>query len=411
MIKTHVILIVALCCIGCSENPNPDFRENRVPLSEGDWRFTMNLNGKLLPFNARLQDTDSKPLLTIKNGEESISVENTFLRNDSLIASLPVFNTEIQLRVESSDMVSGHFIDYNRENYRIPLNGEYGNNFRFTSSKSNIDIAQRYRVIFTEKDQTTYPAVLTLSNDSGRVEGTFMTETGDYRYLDGNLMNGGIYLSTFDGSHAFYFQADIEGDSLTNGIFYSGTHYSAEWHGKADANASLSDPESLTTIENHNSFNFKLPNQNGDTVTYETMDLKGKIVIIEIMGTWCPNCLDAARSLASIVKDYDDVVVVPVLFEYQDDIEFARKAYEKFSSKIRFSNKTFLFGGKANKEVALSKFPMLSGFSSFPTIIFLDQTGKVVRIYTGFYGPATGNYYQDFVSGTRALIDSLNRNF
>lgn len=366
----------------------------------------MNLNGKLLPFNASLEDSDSDPVLKIKNGDETIEVENIILRNDSLIASLPVFNTELLFRVESSDMLSGYYIDHNRDDYRISVNGEHALDFRFTNTKSFLKIERRYSVIFTESDSTTYPATLVLSNDSGRVEGTFMTERGDYRYLEGNLMNNGLYLSTFDGTHAFYFEADIAGDSLLNGVFLSGTHYKSNWTGYADANATLSDPESLTRIDDNKAFNFRLPNQDGDTMTYESMGLQGKIVIFDIMGTWCPNCMDAARSLASIIQDYDNVKVVPVLFEYRDDLTSARRAYEKFSSQIDLSGE-FLFGGTAGKANARKQFPMLSDVTSFPTLIFLSPSGEVVRIYTGFYGPATGENYDYFLTSTRSLLDSL----
>jgi len=45
-------------------------------------------------------------------------------------------------------------------------------------------------------------------------EGTFLTPVGDYRYLEGNIMNDKLYLSTFDGNHAFLFIASK--DRTTN---------------------------------------------------------------------------------------------------------------------------------------------------------------------------------------------------
>jgi hypothetical protein len=48
---------------------------------------------------------------------------------------------------------------------------------------------------------------------------------------------------------------------------------------------------------------------------------------------------------------------------------------------------------------------MLSGISSFPTTVFLDRNGKIVAVHTGFNGPATGDSYQQWVNGTKELIE------
>jgi hypothetical protein len=66
--------------------------------------------------------------------------------------------------------------------------------------------------------------MFTVANGSAYVNGTFLTETGDYRYLEGMMHNGKLYLSCFDGSHAFLFIAENNGTEITKGDFYSGLH-------------------------------------------------------------------------------------------------------------------------------------------------------------------------------------------
>lgn len=51
-----------------------------------------------------------------------------------------------------------------------------------------------------------------------------MTETGDYRYLEGVVNGNQLQLSTFDGAHAFLFTGTVT-DSTINGHFYSGNHW------------------------------------------------------------------------------------------------------------------------------------------------------------------------------------------
>ena len=129
-------------------------------------------------------------------------------------------------------------------------------------------------------------------------------------------MNGKVNLSTFDGSHAFLFAADIKGDSLVYGVFKSGKSYITDWYGVADSSATLKDPDQITSTVTNTLFDFSLPNQKGDTVSWNDLDLQDKVVIIELMGTWCPNCMDASNALSILNKPFskDELEVIPVLF-------------------------------------------------------------------------------------------------
>jgi hypothetical protein len=50
---------------------------------------------------------------------------------------------------------------------------------------------------------------------------------------------------------------------------------------------------------------------------------------------------------------------------------------------------------------------MLNHVISFPTTIIIDKKGKVRNIHTGFSGPATGDYYLDYITEFNHLIDEL----
>jgi hypothetical protein len=66
-----------------------------------------------------------------------------------------------------------------------------------------------------------------------------------------------------------------------------------------------------------------------------------------------------------------------------------------------------LFGGEVGKESIAGALPELDNFSSYPTTIFIDREGKVRKIHTGFNGPATGLFYQEFIKDFNAVVDSL----
>ena len=178
-----------------------------------------------LPFTALIEEgTDPGSGLEIYNAEETLSVSLDRVSGDTLFYKMPVYHSELALRRESPELITGHWADHDRKEYRIPLVAERGKDFRFTPTKSTTDLSSRYKVQFGTQDGG-YDAILLLTNDQGRLFGTFLTETGDYRYLEGNIMNGKVNLSTFDGSHAWLFEADINGDSLKKGIVTTQTDH------------------------------------------------------------------------------------------------------------------------------------------------------------------------------------------
>jgi len=399
---------LAFSLFSCN-NADPNIKQNRISIPPTPWRFTLDLNGDILPFNGKFSNVqDYSATLTLTNADERIVIDDVQLQNDSVIVPMPFFNTEMRLSIESPYMLSGVWINLDKENYRIPLTAEQSQEFRFTNTKSGRTIASRYQVTFEVGLDSEYPAVLVIENTDGFLEGTFLTETGDYRYLEGNIMNGSINLSTFDGSHAFLFKAKIAGDSLINGIFKSGKTYKANWVGWADSTATLRNPAEITSYDPEIPIDFKLTDQDGNIATWASSHLQGKVVVLDIMGTWCPNCMDASRALKELSRPYsdDDLVILPVLFEYRDDLSLAKRAFSEYSENLNIPNK-FLLGGKASKKIAQEKFPMLSSISSFPTLVFVGKDQKIAEVYTGFYGPGTGKYYDSFMDSKKELLKRL----
>jgi thiol-disulfide isomerase/thioredoxin len=376
---------------------------------EGSWRFSMRLDQEELPFNANFHNDGSRMLFSVYNDDEEITATSVDFQEDSIIINLPYFQSVLACRVESPDLITGSWLNLNKKDYSIPFIAERGKDFRFTNSKSSTRIADRYKVEFDTSSDNPWDAILLLENKEGSLSGTFLTETGDYRYLQGNIMNGKVYLSSFDGGHAFLFEATIDEDSLTNGIFKSGKHYETNWKAVANSDFQLSSPTSLTYLKDgFEHIDFSLPNQDGKIVSWSDLELDNKVVIIDIMGSWCPNCMDASVAIHSLRNLYpeDQVELVTIAFELTDDFELAKQRITKMQKQLGVEEK-FLFGGLANKEKASAQLPMLNHIMSYPTLIFVGSDRKVAQIYTGFYGPGTGIYYDQFLTTTKGLLDSL----
>ena len=201
-------------------------------LKTGMWRGVLQLNDTTeLPFNFEVKNTGKKFLLEIINGTEHIKVDEINFRNDSLFMVMPFFDSEFQVKLTGDSLMKGTWINHARKiNNTITFNARSGENKRFLfSSDKQSASKQRYKVTFEPGTKDEYLSVGMFTTDAGTTKGTFTTETGDYRYLEGYQANDKFMVSCFDGAHAFLFTGKIKGDSIVNGNFYSGAHGHETW--------------------------------------------------------------------------------------------------------------------------------------------------------------------------------------
>ncbi len=137
---------------------------------------------------------------------------------------------------------------------------------------------------------------------------------------------------------------------------------------------------------------------------------KNKVVVVQIMGSWCPNCLDESRYYSEFYKENQDknIEFVALAFEYAKTEALAFKSIERLRDGVGINYPILLAQyGTSDKEKAQEKLPMLNHVLSYPTTIILDKKGKVRKIHTGFNGPATGEKYVEFKKEFESFIQDL----
>lgn len=408
-----LITFLSACAQTNNEENKNDSAQSHSITEDGTWRFSFQIRNKELPFLVDFKNVNSQnPEAIIHQGERTIVCKDFKIEKDSIFITIPTYNTFLKGRIESEDLITGEW--YNTisdvdENYTLPFIAERGKDYKFTPAASNIQLPGRYKITMQAGSDRERTYVLKINQTPEKVNASIMTESGDYGYLEGNVSNDMLYLSSFDGGYAYLFTAFIDGDSLTDGKFYSGYHHKSDWYAAADTTFELRDPKSLTFLkEGYDKIDFRLPNQDGDTVTWADLNLDNKVVIVDIMGSWCPNCLDAGVAIKELISKYDkkDIATVSIAFERTDDLAEARKRVFNVQDHLGLEKK-FLFGGKVSRENAEKALPMLNRVMSYPTLIFVDKNQNIAEIYTGFYGPGTGEKYTEFMNQTQELLDKL----
>ncbi|WP_066758760.1 TlpA family protein disulfide reductase [Crocinitomix algicola] len=380
-------------------------------IKTGNWHVEFQLSAKKnLPVTIDVIKIKKSYLVYIINGKERIELTNINLQNDSLYIPFATFDSELRAQIKSKNKILGNWHNYSKgPNYKIPFTAEFGIKKRFPYKKEKTTIPGKWEVTFNYEKQAEKAIGLfhySSVNNLNEIEGTFLTETGDYRFLEGIATKDSLYLSTFDGSHAFLFSAQLKQDTLW-GEFLSGTHYKSKWYAIKNENFELKHPDSLTYVINDIPLELSLTSSDNLPYTYPNKDTEDKVTLIQIMGSWCPNCLDESRYLAQQKQRYgDELEIIAVTFEMPEKLEDRIQKIRNYKAVLGL-NYTFLMGGSACKSCASELFPQLNNIISFPTLIFIDKKGKIRKVHTGFNGPGTGIYYENFVERTDAFLNTL----
>jgi peroxiredoxin len=378
----------------------------------GTYRVVLKTPGGDLPFGLELKEQDSHPVGYLINGQERLLLSDVKITGSHLEIPMPGYENVLKADVVGNELNGEIFlVKPNDKNQHVPLHATLGDNYRFFDhpASGNANVSGRWAMNLIDDSGAPEAVVGEFSQSHDVVSGTILTATGDHRYLAGQVKGDELYLSTFDGAHAFLYKAKLAADGSLDGDWWSGLAFHEKWSGKRDAAAQLPDAYGVTAMRaGVKKFDFAFPDLSGKTVSSKDPQFRGKVLVVALAGSWCPNCHDEAAFLAPLYKDYRDkgLEIVSLQFEHFGDFERAAQATQRFRQHYGIEYTT-LIAGVSDKDEAAKKLPMLKSFVAFPTTVFIDRKGNVRKIHTGYTGPATGDHYVQFVNEVKTTLDQL----
>jgi thiol-disulfide isomerase/thioredoxin len=235
------------------------------------------------------------------------------------------------------------------------------------------------------------------TQEARHVEGTIAPLSGDYGMLSGKISGGkdtSLHLSRFDGIHTLRLDGRFVSANRIEGIFQGSPGRPMNFVAtRLDSSAKgFDEAEHLTTVEDPSAvFRFHGLDADGKSVTQDDPRFAGKVVLIDIFGTWCPNCHDEAPVLQSLYAKFHErgFEIAGLSYEYVDDTARSQRLLEVYRRKYAIGFPLLLAGTTEPGEIERT-LPQLKNFGAYPTTIFLDRHGRVRLIHAGFSGPATG---------------------
>jgi thiol-disulfide isomerase/thioredoxin len=373
-------------------------------------------DGLPLVFDLEVGGPGADSSWTLRNAEEAIRVTDIRRRGDSVFLDMPVFESAFRLRDDGRGY-SGDWVKAGEKQPVVVQRVEIRpGDERFPANRgpAAADVTGRWRVAFIRPDGSRRAAIAEFRQSGQRLTGTFLTPTGDYRYLEGIVSGDSLQLSCFDGSHAFYFGARLVGeDSLDRGVYAAGLSHREPWTAVRDAAASLDGSSArMEWIGGDTPLRFRFPDLDSNLVGLDDERFRGKVVILQILGSWCPNCMDETAFLSEYYRQHRDkgVEVIGLAYEYGTDFQRSRRSLAKFRDRYRVAYPILITGVTSGDTLRTEKtLPGFTPIRAFPTTIFLGRDGRVRHTEAGYAGPATGVHHEAYRRAFEARVEALLR--
>ncbi|GAC1307839.1 MAG: hypothetical protein NVSMB24_20540 [Mucilaginibacter sp.] len=384
-------------------------------LQNGAWRGVLtNSSGSRLPFNFDVTGTPGHQQLAIINGAERFKVTDVKTKGDSVFIHMPLFNSEFRLKNTGKGLTGRWIKHLGDKDAAMDFNATPNTAWRFfkESPAPKFNVSGRWSAIFGEGTPGMEKLVGEFKQTGSKLTGTFLSISGDYRFLEGTIAGDQLYLSCFDGGHAYLFTAKIDNaNTISDGKYYSGLSGMDKWTAVKDADAKLPDAYSLAALKpGYKKIDFTFRDINGNNVSLSDNRFKNKVVIVQMLGSWCPNCMDETNYFVTrYYKKYHakGVEVVGLAYERTTNFAKSQKTLQQLKTHFNVPYPLLITGYTPSKNDPQKSLPMLSDFKGFPSTIIIDKKGEVRKIHTGFSGPGTGVYYTQFIDEFEKLTDGL----
>jgi peroxiredoxin len=391
------------------------FAQSLLILQNGSWRaFLIRKDSVPVVFTILVSSPGGIKQIRFKNGAEEMVATNLSIKNDSVNFTTPFFESDFKTQLQPEGSLKGVWIKGTSDGkqywpfYAYP---SQPGRFTITNKETSTNISGRWEVSITRPNNTVRPAIAEFQQTENYLTGTFLTPSGDYRYLEGIVSGDSLKLSTFDGNHVYYFAARINTNKTIDGIFYSGFGGKEKWVANRNDSVQLPDVGNTPQLkEGYEKLNFTFPDINGKKVSSSDKRFKNKVVVIQIMGSWCPNCMDETAFLTDYYQKNQQrgVEVIALAYELSTDFKRSQASLRKFQQRFNVTYPMLITGVSVNDSLKVEKtLPQLSTIKVFPTTVFIGKDGKVKQFHTGFYGPGTGEHYTEFKKYFYTTVEDL----
>jgi len=376
----------------------------------GLWDATINFNGTDIPFKLELSGDGANVKGWFFNGDDREISNSGKLENGSLVLNFDSYLAKLTATVKNG-VLDGEYGPLLKKNYAVHATRAAKPQSKAATASNVPAVAGQWDLIGVASSKGEKAWRLIIRQSGADVSGAILRVDGDTGTLTGSYKDGQFVLSHFSGARPALLLLKPAGDGTLN-VSLSALHGFNEMkavrpeEARAKGLPEPTDPNTHTTVKNPNEpFPFSFPDLKGNIVSNTDARFRGKVVLINVTGSWCPNCHDEAPFLASLYDKYHSqgLEVVALSFEEADQLKDPtrlRAFIKEYGIKY-----TVLLGGET--ESAKAKLTQAVNWDAWPTTFFVGRDGLVRGAHAGFPSPGSGELYRQAKEEFTARVEKL----
>jgi thiol-disulfide isomerase/thioredoxin len=375
-----------------------------APSPAGAWKAVLDLAGGALPFALQIDGRGQNWHGRLCNGTTCQPFSAVRVEGDSVILEIADYAAVLKASLGSDSLV-GYYHNVGSKGPRtIPFRAARG---RWPVSTASARLVGRWDATYYQ-DLGTSPRVFDLRNEPGGFEGRILSTTTDYGPFTGAVVGDSFAIGLFDGSFVYLLTGKLVGDTL-RGVLHAGLRTQTPWTAvRSTGKPHLQSPTEVSRADTTEPLRFQFPDLRGRLVGSDDRRFRGKVLLLEIFGTWCPTCHEATPELLRLYRRFHrrGLEVVGLSFEATGDTAIDALQVRRYRDKFRVPFPLLLAGVNDNESIAAA-LPQLEDVTAFPTTVFVGRDGRVRRIHAGFHGLAAGPQHAHLVRQFEAEIERL----
>ena len=370
----------------------------------GLWDAAVVVNGLEIPFRFEIGGSGSAITGSFFNGDEKVTSTGGKFENGTLTLNFDHYATQLE-----AGLVNGRLAGvYNRAQGFYPF---YARKFTpsnvFSNEVPQIDGLWTIGNVNSNKGEAAWRFIVRQSG--AEVTAAILRVDGDTGALAGTFRNGKFIVSHFSGARPLVLELTPQQDGTLEIV----RNRTEKMVAIKDADAKLkgvaepTDPSRHSSVKNPTEpFKFAFPDVTGKIVSSSDARFQGKVVIVGIGGSWCPNCHDEAPFLSELYTNYKDKGLEIVELSFEEEAQKA-KGYPRlaaFNKRYGVNYTVLLAGDQAD---VAEKVPQIHNLNSFPTTIFIGRDGLVRAVHAGFAGAVSGVFHENAKEEITATVERL----
>ena len=411
--KHHFVVIFAVSCVLTLGAPLSFADQTATHAPMGSWKGSIQSRAGEVTFGIELTQQGSTVTAVLANATDRQPFSSVAWNGQALTLGMDYYDGQLTLHYVTPQRMEGEYSRLTSKGVvRIPVTLVPQDDIPATKPWIGPSLAGDWLLREegaegAEKNTLTNFQQENMAASDGKVAATGILEpvSGDTGLLHGLVSTNAkgqthFHLSRFDGIHVLAMDGEFAPDGSLKGQI-GGVKSLTPFTAVRSSDSAAANPNllagSLTKVKDpQEPFRFSGVDASGKTVDQNSPEFKGKPVIVDIFGTWCPNCHDEAPLLEQLYRKYhaQGLVIVGLAYEYVDDTARNLRQISIYRDKYGLTFPLLLAGTTDPGQIEKT-LPQLVHFGAYPTAIFLDRSGRVHAIHAGFAGPSTGEKYQE----------------